>query len=239
MKYNDLTFLRRVCCGLLIGDALFIPQSAFAGMPTVTVTLTDMAEVRLQNISFFLAAFFLSAILIRLLWNYLRKEWTFLPRLSYGRALGVTLVWGLIFVLVLTMISGARELMTPAAWEKDGRLYKIAKDNPRVEAPVSEEERRRKLDDLRFSLWDHAQLHSGSFPESRDTSEISADLWKTTHPSGMRYYYAGGLTRRGLVRPLAWEPELFGERRFVLFTNGAIRSMTSDEIDAALSEAKQ
>ena len=32
-------------------------------------------------------------------------------------------VWGSLFVLVLTMISGARELMTPGAWKKDGITY--------------------------------------------------------------------------------------------------------------------
>jgi len=26
---------------------------------------------------------------------------------------------------VLTMISGARELMTPGAWEKDGAIYRL------------------------------------------------------------------------------------------------------------------
>ncbi len=36
------------------------------------------------------------------------------------------IIWGLLFVLVLTMISGARELMTPGAWEKEGFTYVLA-----------------------------------------------------------------------------------------------------------------
>jgi hypothetical protein len=222
-----------------LAGILTIPSAVHAGMPTVTVTLTEMSEVRLQNISFFLFGFLVSACLIRLLWNYLAKEWPSLPRLSYGRALAVTFVWGLVFVLVLTMISGARELMTPAAWERDGRTYKIAKDKPPAESSSSEDDRRHKLEELRFALWDQAQYHDGYFPESRETTDIPADLWKVPHPSGMRYLYVGGLQRRGPVKPLAWEPELFGEGRLVLFTNGSIRKLTSDEIDAAVGEGKR
>ena len=45
-----------------------------------------------------------------------------------GKALGVVFLWGLLFVLVLTMISGARELMTPGAWEKKGLTYRLTDD---------------------------------------------------------------------------------------------------------------
>jgi hypothetical protein len=224
---------------LIAAVLLFSCPTARAGMPTVTVSLTEMAEVRLQNISFFLFGFFLSAFLIQRLWNYLGRDWPALPRLSYGRALGVTLVWGLVFVLVLTMISGARELMTPAAWERDGRTYKVARDKPAPVTSPTEEERRHKLEELRFALWDQAGSNGGTFPESRDTADVPADLWKVPHPSGVRYLYTGGLKRKGPVRPLAWEPELFGERRLVLFTNGSIRPLTSDEIDEALAEGKK
>src|SRR5271170_7855407 len=98
----------------------------FAGMPSFH--LTDVAKLRLENISFFLAGFLLSAFFIKLLWNYLAADWTFLPRLSFGKALGLAALWGLLFVLVLTMISGARELMTPGAWEKKGATYQLADD---------------------------------------------------------------------------------------------------------------
>jgi hypothetical protein len=215
------------------------PKIAEAGMPTMTVRLTDMAEIRLQNISFFLAGFLLSAYLIKSLWNYLHKEWPVLPRLSYGRALGVTAVWGLVFVLVLTMISGARELMTPAAWEKDGRTFKVVQDKPSVEIGPSEDARRHKLEELRFALWDYAQSHDGQFPIARESSAFAADLWQTPHALPFHYLYAGNLTRKGPNRPLAWEPEVFGQKRLMLYTNGLIQSMTNDEIERAVSEAKR
>src|SRR5262245_43624975 len=102
---------------------LCAPGTVVAGMPSVT--LTDAARLRVQNISFFLACVLVCAAIIRFLWNYLRKDFTFLPRLSYGKALGLVTLWGLLFVLVLTMISGARELMTPGAWEKQGATYRL------------------------------------------------------------------------------------------------------------------
>ena len=68
-------------------SALFIillyfsfPSVAQAGMPGIT--LTDIAELRIQAISFFLMVFLVSACLIQLIWNRLRTDFAFLPRLS-------------------------------------------------------------------------------------------------------------------------------------------------------------
>jgi hypothetical protein len=94
-----------------------------AGMPSVT--LTDVTRMRLQSISLFLVILLLCAWGVQALWNYLRRDFPRLPRMSYGRALAVMSLWGLIFVIVLTMISGARELLTPGAWEKDGMTYRL------------------------------------------------------------------------------------------------------------------
>ena len=96
---------------------------AFAGMPVIT--LTDAAELRLSGISFFLALFLVSAWAFKLLWNSLRRDFTRLPALTYRRALAAVLLLGLLFNLVLLMISGTRELMTPGAWERNGVTYKL------------------------------------------------------------------------------------------------------------------
>ncbi len=37
----------------------------------------------------------------------------------------MVVLWGLLFTVVLAMISGARELMTPGAWEKQGATYRL------------------------------------------------------------------------------------------------------------------
>ena len=101
---------------------------AHAGMPSWD--LSDLARARLDSISFFLVVFLLLALLVKLLWNYLGRDFPKLPKLTYPRAMAVVTLWGLLFLLVLTMISGARELMTPGAWEKQGSTYKL-KGGPR------------------------------------------------------------------------------------------------------------
>jgi hypothetical protein len=98
-----------------------------AGMPTFT--LTDLAKLRIDAISFFLVVVLASAWGVQRVWNTLAKDFTRLPVMSYKRALGVITLWGFLFVLVLTMISGARELLTPGAWEKNGATYKL-KERP-------------------------------------------------------------------------------------------------------------
>ena len=86
-----------------------VPNLAQAGMPSIT--LTDIARSKSTGAS-------PSSSwdcccprgFVQLLWNYLRRDFSLLPRLSYGKAVGVVGLWGLLFVLVLTMISGAARI---------------------------------------------------------------------------------------------------------------------------------
>ena len=105
-----------------------IGNIAHAGMPSLQ--LTDLAAFRLQSASFFAAGLLVSAAVVRWVWNSLAKDFPRLPRLTFGKACGVVVLWGLLFVLVLSMISGARELMTPDAWEKQGMTYKVRERTP-------------------------------------------------------------------------------------------------------------
>ena len=66
--------------------ALCTPGVVWAGMPSIT--LTDVARMRMQTISFFLLGLLASAWFVKLLWNYLRRDFSSLPCLSYGKALG-------------------------------------------------------------------------------------------------------------------------------------------------------
>lgn len=108
---------------LVIPILMAVASPALAGMPSAR--LTDVARLRVENISFFLAILLLSALLVQLVWNWLRADFPRLPRLTYPKAIAVISLWGLLFVLVLTMISGARELLTPGAWEKNGATYRL------------------------------------------------------------------------------------------------------------------
>jgi hypothetical protein len=104
-------------------------------LPTI-LRLNEEPHLRLQAISFFLLGIMLSAIAVRFLWNHIARDFS-LPNLSFGRSLSLVLLWGLLFVVVLTMISGARELMTPGAWRKSGLTYTLAEPDGLPDATLS------------------------------------------------------------------------------------------------------
>jgi len=123
-----------LCCVLALW-----PATAWAGMPTFVpdessgrVLLTDSGRLRYEAISFFLVVLLLAALVIRWLWNRLAIDFPRLPRMTYGKAMGVIVLWGLLFLVVLTMIACTREMMTPGVWERQGLLYKIPSDMPKA-----------------------------------------------------------------------------------------------------------
>jgi hypothetical protein len=119
-------------------------EAALAGMPAALpsdlptrLRLHDSFAARLSAISFFLIGILLSAFIVQSLWNYLRRDFQFLPPLTMLKSLALVTLWGLLFVIVLTMISGARELMTPGAWKKQGFTYELNTAPPAMEPPES------------------------------------------------------------------------------------------------------
>lgn len=208
------------------------PSLARAGMPSVT--LTEIAQMRMEAISFFLVVLLASAWIVQRIWNGLRGDFASpLPYLSYKRALGVIALWGLLFGLILTMISGARELMTPGAWTKQGLTYKLTQPPVPLATEPDESERRRALEGLRAALWNYAGTHGGQFPPDRDDPGIPADLWLVPDRS-MRYVYVAGHQANDGDAPIVIEPELFGPDPMALTARGAIRRFTRAELLAAL-----
>jgi hypothetical protein len=227
-------FMGRIVCSLSAVITLATPGVARAGMPSVT--LTDVARLRVETLSFFLLVFLLSAGAVQLLWNWLRADFPRLPRLSYAKAVGVVTLWGLLFVVVLTMISGARELLTPGAWEKVGLTYKLAERKEGQPAePPADAVRRDKLVRLREALWDYARAHNGKLPSGDAEPDVAAEFWETPDPSGVHYLYVPGLTPHVGARPLAYEPRTAEAEVFVLFTNGDVRKIPVSELDTALA----
>jgi hypothetical protein len=104
------------------------PVPALAGMPNVF--LSDVATLRLSGISFFLALLLLTAWGFKYLWNYIGRDLSRLPHLTYKKALSLVLLLGLLLNVVLLMIAGTRELMTPGAWEKSGISYRLKGGEP-------------------------------------------------------------------------------------------------------------
>jgi hypothetical protein len=223
-----------------IGLIAELPSRAVAGMPMPLppyfqperiLRLDDSALSRLQAISFFIVVFLLAAKGIQWLWNYFRRDFSALPRLSFGRALAGLFLWALLFVIVLTMISGARELMTPGAWVKRGATYRLAAEPATATfEPDPESARRQHLEKLRTALWQFAATHQGRFPAESEKTAIAGEFWDIPDSGGMRYLYVQGLAAGHVPEILAYEPELVSGRRLVLKTTGDILIVPSAEI---------
>jgi hypothetical protein len=201
----------RTAAGLWLVSAI----PAFAGM--TVISLSDIARARIDALSFFIATYLLISWVVKLLWNHLGKTFAALPRLDYRRALGLVFVTGLMFYVVLTMISGARELLTPGAWEKQGVGYRIRENGV---AAMGKEERRSRLRELQIAIWAHAKNHDGKAPASPFAGEIPATLWE--FPGGGLYCLMPGVQPGGGREILVYEPSAAGPRRFVLLADGSI-----------------
>lgn len=212
------------------------PRLVLAGMPSVG--LSDAVKMSLESYSFFLMGLLLSAACIRWLWNWIRRDFPRLPRLSYPKACAIVVLWGLLFVLVLTMISGARELMTPGAWKRNGATYKL-NDDPqetsrstgpisRISAPESLSDRMAALSNLSGRLREYASRHEGRYPATIADSGLPPECWRRPGPTGSTYKYVRGATLETRSALVAYESSV-GGWSLALFADGRIAPM---EIDA-------
>lgn len=214
------------------------PSIARAGMPSIG--LSEVAQLRFEAISFFLIVFLLAALAIKLLWNWLGSDFAWLPRLTYAKAIGLTTLWGLLFVIVLTMISGARELMTPGAWIKKGATYKLNNEEASL-SPASQSEqlntltkRNLKLGELAVILRSYAAAHEGSFPSADEALTLSS--WEVPQGEGLRYAYWPNRKVSDPPRVLVSEPNTFEGPSLALMTDGEIKPMSVDELMALSAE---
>jgi hypothetical protein len=210
-------------------------------MPSVTLAdlrtamrsgLTEPGRQRLEVISFFLLVLIGCAWLVQRVWNSMRREFPILPRLSFPRAVGVIVLWGLLFVLVLTMISGARELMTPGAWEKVGLTYRLVPENPPVAAQISARVESIQRLGERLQSWESGR-------GGADGPAALPDEWlRVEGVDGGRYVY---VPAKQIIRddPFGFdsddriwvhESESVGPERLVLLRNGVVQWMPPEEI---------
>jgi hypothetical protein len=199
--------------------------------------VNDSILGRLQAISFFVLLFLFCTSVVWWLWNHLQRDFPRLPRLSFGKALAGVFLWGLLFIIVLTMISGARELMTPGAWQKQGFAYRLNAE-PAASQPSTEELRRQHLERLRTALWQFAATHNGHFPLGGDKALIPVDLWTVPETGGLRYLYVSSQSASETPALLVYEPEL-ESIRFALQTNGDIVRLSSAQIESLRHAEKQ
>lgn len=198
------------------------------------LTLTEAAGARLDVISFFLVVFLLCAGLTRWAWNVLATSFPTIPRIGFKQALALMLVSGLFLYVVLTMISGARELMTPGAWVKTGATYQLAPPE-RDPRPWLESARQRALEQLRDALWSYAKTHEGKLPPHREGDHIDRPLWAGVHPRGEPYGFSPDATPGQGRRIVAYETEAYGAWRFVLTSDGIVSKVGAEELKSRLS----
>ncbi|MFO0818329.1 MAG: hypothetical protein U1A77_10335 [Pirellulales bacterium] len=121
--------------GLALMIVVIITPELLAGMAiplpddwTTIARFSENGAGRLQAISFFAVTILLATWIVKGLWNFIASDSQWLPRISFAKAAAVVLLWGVAFVVVLTMIAGARELLTPGAWKKNGITYTLESD---------------------------------------------------------------------------------------------------------------
>ncbi len=198
-----------------------------AGM-TVLV-LSDLAQARLEAISFFAAGYLLLAWVVKGLWNVLAGAFSSLPRISYRASLSLMLVSGLLMYVVLTMISGARELMTPGAWEKQGIGYQLRNDPPG--SPKGD--RLLAMESLKTRLWTFAGGNQGKFPVSIFDPAFPRKNWM--HPNGDAFYCYLPPSEVAGREILVYEPATAGPQRYVLLSDGAIEQWNERKLKDQLS----
>ena len=203
-------------------------SKALAGMPTFV--LTDVAKARLDSISFFLFVYLVCAVIFRWLWNLLAMDFPWMPKLTLGRSVALLVVVGLFMYFILTMISGARELMTPGAWFRDGAGYRLTPSSDLK--PWLESARQRSLEHLRDALRDYATKHDGKLPAHPFVSDFDSRLWQGIDPAGAWFgYIQGCVLATDNPQVLAYEPPSYGPRRWVLLTDGSILQMDASALE--------
>jgi hypothetical protein len=202
-----------------------------------TVNLTDLGRMRFSALSFFAVGFLVSAWGIQGLWNLLQRDFPRLPRLTFKAAAGIVFLWGMLFVLVLTMISGARELMTPGAWEQQGLTYRLSDADNSVATMTRDETLRRReqhLQKLYTALLHYAARHDGGYPSDAERHAIDPEAWMLPDRPGARYIYVDGRTASDVASVLAYEPQVYDGPPLVLWTDGRVQSMSVAELESSL-----
>lgn len=233
-----------VCATSLLTAA--VPLSgAVIGTTQAFATLSDRAQLQMEAISFLLLALAVCTWAVRGLWNYLQRDFTRLPRLTFGKAAVLVLISGLLLNVMLTMVFGARELIMPGAWTLPAAPDRLATGaGTRGESDSDQEltvTRQRHLEQLRTVFWNLAARQNGKFPGSLLENSIASQERQLPRSEGMLYLYVSGMTAgdrtdRNFRAVLAFEPRIYGDDQFVLLANGEILRMPPDKLRRALAK---
>jgi hypothetical protein len=135
-------------------------------------------------------------------------------------------------LLILVMIAGARELLTPGAWYRQGSHY-------RPNDAASRDFRQQSIEGLRAVLMQYAHERNGQFPPHDFIPEIPSKMWEAPDSAGTRYIYFAGLSLTQSNKLLVCEPPNFGDERLALFSDGRIQMLKTDEIHRLMQDSNQ
>lgn len=162
----------------------------------------------------------ISAAFVRWSWNMIVEDSAALPRLTYPRAFGVCVIWGLAMFVALILIDGTRHSLTPTRWIRNGMTYQLSSDAER-EIQVAREKRVAHLHQLDAALIRYSLDHDGFLPPSLEALG-EADL-TVPGTGGLAYVYS--LKEDNNFRLL--EPE-WDEVRYALTPNGKVVEWPSE-----------
>jgi hypothetical protein len=146
------------------------------------------------------------------------------------------------FGLVLTMISGARELLTPGAWDKVGATYKLNASRETLQQMKAREnemksQRYARMELLKTALWDYATAHGGAFPPDDRDPAIPALAWESADPSRARCAYIPGRKADVGSDVIVHEPANIFDSVMTLTSDGGIRAVSRSQLKTMLQSA--
>ena len=159
-----------------------------------------------------------------------------MPRLTFTRSLALLVVAGLFMYFILTMISGARELLTPGAWVRSGVGYKLADPARQNGEEFLQAARRRTIERLREALLTYAEKHEGRLPAHIFAPDFDSGLWKGLSPDGAWFGFVNGRRFEAPAMVIAYEPAAHGARRWVLLSDTSLVEMDSAELEERLKK---
>lgn len=216
----------------LVAALICATRPVFAGMPAPVLGPEPVGHlVGLSTAAFLIAV--VGAFLVKIGWNATVRS-TSLPAMNYRRALGATLLGGVLFFLVLVMIAGSRELLTPGAWRPKGMLYELAdatQETPEATSLDAETllpndgsvasrraARYAALVRLRDALQKRSDEHDGALPPDIESANLPIEYWTIPAAGGLRYLYDPQSD------PLVREPD-FDPPALMLNRDGRIEEM--------------
>lgn len=158
----------------------------------------------------------IGAAIVKGLWNSLVKDFESLPRMSYLRSIGMTILWGLAMVVALILIDGTRHTLSPSAWVRNGFTYRLSTEEEQILNDFRQE-RREQLENLYADVKNHVESNGGELPQT--LTQIESDFLSV--PQNMELQYLWKVDAENSTFQIV-EPELVDDVRYAVTADGEV-----------------